>query len=131
MNDFAHQLEYHADGTVRVPEDFDGFLLDAIPTSDGLWSLAGIDDDRPVAVWSSYHAVRCVQQLKIARQREKVAEWQLADVTARALPASIVRAQANLRNARMALAAWEAQAQRLEAARRITSWAPQESPFSE
>lgn len=103
-----------------IPDDFDGFLLDAIPTTDGIWSLYGIDDDRPMAAWSSYHATRCVEQLPIARARVKAAEWALADVQARGLAACIAKAGAHLARVRAELSDWEAQAHRLEAARKVT-----------
>lgn len=105
---------------VSIPEDIDGFLLDAIPTTDGVWSLYGIDDDRPVNAWSSYHATRCVEQLTIARARVKAAEWALADVQARGLAACIAKAGAHLARARAELADWEAQGRRLESHRTTT-----------
>ena len=108
------------DATSAIPEDFDGFLLDAIPTTDGVWALYGIDDDRPLAAWSSYHAARCVDQLVIARARVKAAEWALTDVQARGHAACIAKAGAHLARMRADLADWEAQGRRLEAARKVT-----------
>ena len=92
--------------TTTVPEDFDGFLLDFIPVHDGIWSLSGIDDDRPVAAWSRPHAERYDQRLTEATAREKVAEWALGDVTAKKLPACIAMAEATLATARAARAMW-------------------------
>ena len=92
--------------TTTVPEDFDGFLLDFIPVHDGIWSLSGIDDDRPVAAWSRPHAERYDQRLTEATAREKVAEWALGDVTAKNLPACIAMAEATLATARAARAMW-------------------------
>jgi hypothetical protein len=108
------------DAVVTVPADFDAFLVDYIPCADGLWSLVGIDDDRPIDAWSSAHAARCVQMLPIARSRVSVAEWALADVQARGIVPCIARAAANLARARADLADWQAQARRLEAARQVT-----------
>ena len=92
--------------TTTVPEDFDGFLLDFIPVHDGIWSLSGIDDDRPVAAWSRPHAERYAQRLQEATAREKVAEWALGDVTAKNLPACVAMAEATLATARAARAMW-------------------------
>jgi hypothetical protein len=103
-----------------IPSDFDGFLLDSIPTNDGIWALYGFDDDRPMAAWSSYHATRCVDQLVIARSRVKTAEWALADVSAKGLVSCIAKAGAHLARTRAELSEWQAQARRLEAARQTT-----------
>jgi hypothetical protein len=89
-----------------VPEDFDGFLLDYIPVHDGIWSLYGIDDDRPLAAWSRPHAERYTQRLAEATAREKIAEWALGDVTAKNLPACITKADATLATARAERAMW-------------------------
>ena len=111
---------HSADHSPVIPSDFDEFLLDAIPTNDGIWALYGIDDDRPMAAWSSDHAARCVSQLATARSRVKVAEWALADVQARGLDRCVAKAGAHLARTRAELAEWEAQGRRLEAARRVT-----------
>jgi hypothetical protein len=108
------------ENTPSLPSDFDGFVLDTIPTNDGIWALYGIDDDRPMAAWSSYHAARCVDQLAIANSRVKVAEWALADVQAKGLAHCVAKAGAHLARARTELADWQAQARRLEAARQTT-----------
>ncbi|WP_411278556.1 hypothetical protein [Gemmatimonas sp.] len=92
--------------TTTVPEDFDGFLLDSIPVHDGVWSLYGIDDDRPVAVWSRPHAERYDQRLREAAARETVAEWALGDVVAKNLPACITKAESTLATARAERALW-------------------------
>ncbi len=92
--------------TTTVPEDFDGFLVDFIPVHDGIWSLYGIDDDRPVAAWSRPHAERYDQRLREATAREKIAEWALGDVTAKNLPACIAKAEQSLAVARAATALW-------------------------
>jgi hypothetical protein len=111
---------HNPDVSVAIPEDFDAFLLDAIPTTDGVWALYGIDDDRPIDAWSSHHATRCVAQLAIVGARVKAAEWALADVQARGNAACITKAAAHLAGARAELAGWEAQARRLDAHRTTT-----------
>ena len=114
---------HSTDASVSIPDDFDGFLLDAIPIADGIWSLYGIDDDRPVDAWSSFHATRCVEQLAIARARVKAAEWALADVQARGIAACVAKAGAHLARTRAELADWEAKGRRLESHRQTTDWA--------
>lgn len=111
---------HSTDGPVSIPEDIDGFLLDAIPTTDGIWALYGFDDDRPVDAWSSFHAARCVEQLTIVRSRLKAAEWALADVQPRGNARFIANAEAHVAKTRAELAMWEAQARRLEAHRQTT-----------
>ena len=100
-----------------VPEDFDGFLLDSIPVHDGVWSLYGIDDDRPVAAWSRPHAERYDQRLREATAREKIAEWALGDVTAKNLPACIAKAEATLAIARAERTLWTERLRVIYAAR--------------
>jgi hypothetical protein len=109
-----------SDVSLSLPEDLDGFVLDSIPVNDGIWALYGIDDDRPVDAWSSYHAARCVDQLAISQARVKAAEWALADVQARGIVPCIAKAGAHLARARAELADWEAQARRLESHRAST-----------
>ena len=96
---------------VEPPADFDAFLVDYIPVNDGIWSLAGIDDDRPVYGWGRYHAIRCAEQLAIARERARIAEWTLADVQPRNLPAATAKAAAHVARTREVVAAWSAKAE--------------------
>lgn len=111
------------EGSRSIPSDFDGIVLDSIPTNDGIWALYGIDDDRAVWAWSSHHATRCVEQLAIARDRVRIAEWTLADVQRRGLTGATAKAAAHAARARADLADWEAKARQLEAHRKTTSWA--------
>lgn len=92
--------------STTVPEDFDGFLLDSITVNDGIWGLYGIDDDRPVAMWSRAHADRYAERLTVATEREKIAEWALGDVTARNNPACVTKAEVALATARAERAMW-------------------------
>jgi hypothetical protein len=116
-----------AEITLAASTDIDGFLLDYIPTTDGIWSLAGFDDDRSVFAWSPAHATRCVEQLAIARNRVAAAEWALADVQRRGLAAAVAKAGAHVARARAELAEWEAKTQQQEAFRKVT---PGASPVS-
>lgn len=116
-----------AEITLATSTDIDAILLDSIPVNDGIWALAGFDDDRSVFAWSSYHATRCVEQLAIARNRVAAAEWALADVQKRGLHAAIAKAGAHVARARAELAEWEAKTQQQEAYRKVT---PGASPVS-
>jgi hypothetical protein len=110
----------HSTDTISIPDDIDAILVDSVPINDGIWAWYGFDDDRPLAAWSSFHATRCMEQLPIARARVKAAEWALADVQARGVAPAIAKASAHLARTRSELADWEAQARRLEAARKVT-----------
>ncbi len=109
-----------AEMTLATSTDFDAFLVDYIPVNDGVWSLAGFDDDRSVFAWSSYHATRCVEQRAIARNRVAAAEWALADVQQRGLEAAVAKAAAHVARARAELAEWEAKTRQQEAYRQVT-----------
>ena len=111
--------------------DIDAILLDSFSVHDGVWGLVGCDDDRPVSLWSSYHADRCVQRLRESRARIAAAEWALHDVTTRGASSCVANAQHTLATARADRAVWDAQARRLEAARVKDSFAPKTSPFTE
>lgn len=87
---------------------------------EGLWQ----DDDRVVAMWSRYHAVRVNTCLRIARARIRVFEWQVADVTPRGNAAMLDRAAAELAKAKADLAELEHRRDLLEAARLQDSLAP-------
>ena len=77
-----------------------------IPVHDGIWSLCGIDDDRPVAMWSRPRAERYDQRLREATERERIADWALADVSAKGLPVCITKTEETLATARADRAWW-------------------------
>jgi hypothetical protein len=110
--------------------DIDSIIVETMTVHDGIFGFIGIDDDRPLAAWSGHHATRCVHRLAEAQSRVAVSEWALADVTARGAHACVAHAEATLAHARAELAAWQAQAARLEAARKVTLFAPKSSPFA-
>jgi hypothetical protein len=111
--------------------DLDAALLQDFTVNDGILGLACIDDDRPLALWSHYHAERCTTQLAIARARVRIAEWTLADVAPRGDARCTAAAEARLAAVREELASWEHRRDLLEAARRADSYAPRVSPFTE
>lgn len=103
--------------------DIDAFSIPPFSVYDGINGVYA-DDDRFVDMWSHYHAERVVTCLRIAAERIRVFEWQLADVTARGNAAMIARAEAELANARADRADWERKRDSLEAARVKDSFAP-------
>ncbi len=110
--------------------DIDSIIVETMSVHDGILGFVGFDDDRPVAMWSSFHAERCVVRLREATSRLAVSAWALADVTARGATSCIANAEANVDAAKADLAVWQAQAARLEAARSRTPRAPSVSPFA-
>lgn len=103
--------------------DLDAFTIPPFSVFDGIEGLWQ-DDDRPVALWSHYHAIRVNTCLGITRRRIRLFEWQVADVTPRGDAAMLARAQAELAAARAALAGLEHRRDLLEAARVADSYAP-------
>ncbi len=117
--------------TTMRQRDIDSIIVETMSDHDGILGFIGFDDDRPVSLWSSYHADRCVIRLRQARSRVQVATWALSDVTTRGAVNCIENAQSTLAAAHVDLAVWEAQARRLEAARVKDSHAPKMSPFGQ
>jgi hypothetical protein len=98
--------------------DLDAWLLDTIPTTDGIWSLYGIDDDRPMATWSGPHYERALSQRAICASRVAALEWGLNDVRTRGASATAVsNAEAHLSAAKAAWSEWDAQVSRISGAR--------------
>lgn len=98
--------------------DFDAWLVDSFSTTDGIWGLCGVDDDRPVATWSGAHLERALSQRALSASRVAACEWAVADVEARGANAAIVaNAHAQLAAARAEWSAWDAQVARIDRAR--------------
>ncbi len=98
--------------------DIDGWLLDSISTTDGVWGLYGVDDDRPMATWSGPHYERALAQRAISAARVGALEWALTDVQTRGAGMAVVaNADAQLARARAEWAAWDAQVNRIAGAR--------------
>jgi hypothetical protein len=85
--------------------------------NEGGLNLLTIDDARPVAAWSSYHAQYCVTELGITAARERAIAWALADVRARGIPERVASYEAQLAEVRAQRVALLAQRDRLAAAR--------------
>lgn len=100
------------------------------PHEGGL-NLLTIDDARPVAAWSHYHASYTVAALAIAESRERAVAWALDDVRARGLSGQVAAYEAQLAAVRAHRAELLAQRDRLEAARLRDPRAPRVSPFAE
>ena len=85
---------------------------------EGGLNLLTIDDARPVAAWSSYHAQYCVTELGITAARERAIAWALADVRARGIPERVAAYEEQLAEVRAHRVALLAQRDRLAASRR-------------
>lgn len=98
--------------------DLDGWLLESIPTNDGIWSLYGFDDDRPMAAWSGPHLERALAQRTLTASRVAAAEWALGDLERRgASAAHIAKVQGEVAAAKAEWSAWDAQVRRQLSAR--------------
>lgn len=98
-------------------EDLDALLFEYIPTTDGIWSLCGFDDDRPMDAWSGHHLTRALEQREIAQGRIAAAEWRLNDVRMRgANAATVLNSEQELAIAKEELGGWTAQIARIERA---------------
>ena len=109
----------------HVAADFDADTIPPFSVYDGIEGLWQ-DDDRRVELWSHYHAIRVNTCLRITRERIRVFEWQVQDVTPRGNPAMLTRAQSELAKARAELADLEVRRDLLEAARVKDSYAPRD-----
>jgi hypothetical protein len=99
-------------------EDLDAILFEYILPTDGIWSVYGIDDDRPMAAWSGPHYARANEQHALAQSRVAAAEWRLNDVRTRgANSAVIANSERELAAAQAELGGWVAQIGRLEMVR--------------
>lgn len=106
-----------------APADLDAVTIPPFSVYDGfegIWQ----DDDRKVDLWSHYHANRVNTCLRITRERIRVFQWQVLDVTPRGDAGMLARAQAELANAQAELAEWESKRDLLDAARVKDSFAP-------
>ena len=105
--------------------DLDAWTIPPFSVYDGIEGVYA-DDDRTVDLWSHYHANRVNTCLRIQRERVRIFEWQVADVTPRGDAAMRERAEAQLVAAKAELAGLERRRDLLEAARIADSYAPRE-----
>lgn len=109
---------------------------------DGVLGALTIDDEKPMAIWSHYHADALAARMTEFRQRLRVAEWTVADTAARlaanegASDSVRARLQACATNAvaerdaiRARLATLVSRARVMEAARVADWYAIKVSPF--
>jgi hypothetical protein len=106
-----------------APADFDAETIPPFSVYDGIEGLWQ-DDDRTVDLWSHYHAIRVNTCLRITRERIRVFQWQVQDVTPRGDAAAVERAKSLLASAQAELADLEKRRDLLEAARVKDSYAP-------
>jgi hypothetical protein len=64
--------------------------------NEGGLNLLTVDDARPVAAWSHYHAAYAQGELEISASRERAVRWALDDVRARGLPEQVALYEAQL-----------------------------------
>lgn len=106
-----------------LPADFDAETIPPFSVYDGVEGLWQ-DDDRKIDLWSHYHAIRVNTCLRITRERVRLFQWQVQDVTPRGDAGMLQRAQAELAKAQAELADLEERRDLLEAARVKDSYAP-------
>lgn len=109
---------------------------------DGVLGALTFDDEKPMAIWSHYHADALAARMREYRQRLRVAEWTVGD-TQRRLAASegasvatrerlqecVSRAEAERAAIRARLDELTARARVMEAARQADWYAIKVSPF--
>jgi hypothetical protein len=95
---------------------------------DGVLGAITIDDEKPMAIWSHYHADALAARMTEFRERLRVAEWTVADTAAR-LAACASHAVAERDAIRARLADLVARARVMEAARVADWYAIKTSPF--
>jgi hypothetical protein len=109
---------------------------------DGVLGAITIDDEKPMAIWSHYHADALAARMTEFRERLRVAEWTVADTAARLaanegasevvrtrLAACASHAVAERDAIRARLADLVARARVMEAARVADWYAIKTSPF--
>lgn len=106
-----------------APTDFDAVTIPPFSVYDGIEGLWQ-DDDRKTDMWSPYFAVRVNTCLRITRERVRVFQWQVQDVTPRGNAAALARAEAELAGAQAELRELEIRRDLLETARQKDSYAP-------
>lgn len=106
-----------------APTDFDAATVPPFSPYDGIEGLWQ-DDDRKTDMWSPYFAVRVNTCLRITRERVRIFQWQVQDVTPRGNADAVARAESLLAAAQAELKDLEIRRDLLEAARVKTSFAP-------
>ncbi len=109
---------------------------------DGVLGAITIDDEKPMAIWSHYHADALAARMTEYRERLRVAEWTVSDTSARLaanagasesvrarLQACATHAAAERDAIRDRLATLVARARIMEAARVADWYAIKVSPF--
>ena len=96
---------------------------------EGGLNLLAIDDARPVAAWSHYHATYAIRELGILNAREEALRWALDDLRARGMDGQVRAYEAQLAELEARRAALRAQCARLDAGRAHHPYAPRVSPF--
>ena len=98
--------------------------------NEGGLNLLAIDDARPVAAWSHYHATYAIRELAILDSREGALRWALDRVRARGMDGQVRAYEAQLAELEARRAGLRAQCARLDAGRAHHPYAPRVSPFA-
>ena len=109
---------------------------------DGVLGAIAIDDEKPMAIWSHYHADALAARMREFRERLRVAEWTVGDTRARLaahaqasaavrdrLQSCVDRAEAERDAIRAQLGVYTQRARVMEAARQADWYAIKVSPF--
>ena len=103
--------------------DIDAFTVPPFSQYEGIEGLYSDDERIILDMWSPWHAQRVNVRLPIARARVRAAEWRLANVIPRGIPALVANEEHTLAEAKAELAELEYKRDLLEASRvRENEW---------
>lgn len=103
--------------------DFDAWTIPPFSQYDGIEGLYADDERIILDMWSPRHAERVNIRLPIARARVRAAEWRLANVIPRGIPALVANEEQSLAEAKAEVAELEYKRDLLEASRvRENAW---------
>jgi ribosomal protein S18 acetylase RimI-like enzyme len=103
--------------------DLDAWTVPPFSQYDGIEGIYSDDERIILDMWSPWHAQRVNVRLPIARARVRAAEWRLANVMPRGIPALVANAEHTLAEAKAEVAELEYKRDLLEASRvRENEW---------
>ena len=103
--------------------DLDAWTVPPFSQYEGIEGIYSDDERTILDMWSPWHARRVNVRLPIARARIRAAEWRLANVIPRGIPALVTNAEHSLAEAKAEVAELEHKRDLLEASRvRENAW---------
>ena len=108
-----------------ISNDLDAWTIPPFSQFDGIEGLYADDERVILDMWSPWHAARVNVRLPIARARVAAAEWQIANVAPRGVPALTAKAEAFLAAAQAEVKELEYKRDLLEASRVREGKAPE------